>query len=85
MIMTEIKYPNVTVQLTGHDGNAFFVIGRVRQALREAGVSEEEISEFTAQEPPALTMTMYCGPSWSGWRSRVRGQLGQSLAEALCC
>jgi hypothetical protein len=28
------KYPNVRVQLTGEDGNAFFIIVRVAQALR---------------------------------------------------
>jgi hypothetical protein len=43
---TEPKYPDVTVRLTGTDGNAFALIGRVRSALREAGVSNHEIQEF---------------------------------------
>ena len=42
----DVKYPDVTVQLTGEDGNAFFIIGRIRQALRRHGVPQEEIEEF---------------------------------------
>lgn len=33
----EPLYPDVTVQLTGEDGNAFAVIGAVAKALRRAG------------------------------------------------
>lgn len=44
--MTQPKYPDVTVQLTGEDGNAFFIIGRVSQALRRAGVDNDEIEAF---------------------------------------
>jgi hypothetical protein len=44
---TEIKYPNITVQLTGEDGNAFAVIGRVRQALKRAGVPSAEVTLFS--------------------------------------
>lgn len=40
------KYPNVEVQLTGQDGNAFFIIARVNKALKKAGVSKEEIDAF---------------------------------------
>ncbi len=28
-------YPHITVELTGHDGNAFAILGRVLQALRQ--------------------------------------------------
>ena len=41
------KYPNVTVQLTGEDGNAFFIIGRVSKELRRAGVPSLDIEAFT--------------------------------------
>jgi hypothetical protein len=41
------KYPHVTVQLTGQDGNAYAILGRVRRALTRADVPEEEIDEFT--------------------------------------
>lgn len=40
------KYPDVHVQLTGEDGNAFFIIGRVRSALRRSGVEASEIEAF---------------------------------------
>jgi len=42
----QTKYPNITVQLTNEDGNAFSVMGRVVRALRDNGVSAEEIAEF---------------------------------------
>lgn len=43
---TEVKYPDVHVQLTGEDGNAFAIIGRVQSALRRAGVPAEEIEKY---------------------------------------
>jgi hypothetical protein len=39
------KY-NITVKLTGEDGNAFAILGRVRRALRNAGVPKEEQDKF---------------------------------------
>jgi hypothetical protein len=47
--MSEVKYPNIEVQLTGEDGNAMFIIGRVAKALRRAGVSTDEISRFSSE------------------------------------
>lgn len=43
----EPKYPDVEVQLTGEDGNVFFIIGRVCAALKRADVSEAEIEAYT--------------------------------------
>ena len=43
----ETKYPNITVQLSDADGNPFAIIGKVRQALRRAGLSAEEIRKFS--------------------------------------
>jgi hypothetical protein len=43
------KYPSITVQLTGEDGNAFFIIGRIRMAMRGAGVEKGEIDAFQAE------------------------------------
>ncbi|MCS5531497.1 MAG: hypothetical protein NZ780_01650 [Candidatus Poseidoniales archaeon] len=40
------KFPDVEVQLTGHDGNAFFILGKVKQALRRADASNEQLDEF---------------------------------------
>lgn len=37
---------NVPVQLSGEDGNAFAVIGRVHRVLREAGATPAEMKEF---------------------------------------
>lgn len=45
----EVKHPEVEVQLTGEDGNAFFIIGRVAQALKRARVPASEVSEFQAE------------------------------------
>jgi hypothetical protein len=51
--MTEVRHPDITVQLVGGDGNAYTVLGHVRRALREAGVSDEEISQFMAEATAA--------------------------------
>lgn len=40
------KHTNVTVTLTGRDGNAFAIIGRCRMAARDAGLSDDEIAAF---------------------------------------
>lgn len=47
--MSDVKYPHVTVQLSGEDGNAFFILGRVRKAMRQEGVSDEEIFAYTEE------------------------------------
>lgn len=47
--MKEVKYPNVTVQLSGTDSNAHMIISRVARELRHAGVSEEEIAEYNRE------------------------------------
>lgn len=44
--MSDIKYPDVHVQLTGTDGNAYAIMGAVATALRRAGVSSEEIEKY---------------------------------------
>ncbi len=40
------KHPEITVTLTGHDGNAFAVLGRCREAAAEAGLTDDEIAAF---------------------------------------
>lgn len=42
-------YPGIRVRLVGEDGNAFFIISRVRKALQRGGVSTEDIKTFTAE------------------------------------
>jgi hypothetical protein len=41
------KYPDIEVQLSNNDGNAFAIIGRIRKALKRAGVSSDECDNFT--------------------------------------
>ena len=43
------KFPNVKVKLTGKDGNAFFIMGTVGNALKRAGVPKEDIDKFYAE------------------------------------
>lgn len=45
----EVKYPNITVELIGQNGNAFMIIGLVDKALRRAGVSKEERDAFSEE------------------------------------
>ena len=42
---TDPKYPEIEVQLTGEDCNAFSVVGRVCKAMRSAGVPQATIDE----------------------------------------
>lgn len=42
----DVKYPDVTVQLTGRDGNAILIIGAVAKALRKE-VSAEAATAFS--------------------------------------
>lgn len=42
----ELSYEKPEVQLTGTNGNAFAVLGKVTRAMRRAGANEEELSEF---------------------------------------
>lgn len=46
---TETRFPHITVQLSGSDGNAFSIIGKVRGALKRYGVDQNEIDEFTRE------------------------------------
>jgi hypothetical protein len=47
--MKDTKYPEIEVKLTGTDGNAFALLGKVKRALAKAGVSTEEQSEFVKE------------------------------------
>lgn len=42
-------YPEIAVELSGSDGNAFAIIGAVRRAMRRAGVPAEEIGAFCSE------------------------------------
>ena len=43
------KYPDITIQLTGEDGNAFNILGICLQAMRRAGLSKVERDAFQAE------------------------------------
>ena len=43
--MTIPKY-NVKVKLVGTDGNAFAIISKVKRALRDAGATDEEVTQY---------------------------------------
>lgn len=44
-----VKYPEIEVQLTGNDGNAFAIMASVRKALKRAKVSPDEIAEYVKE------------------------------------
>ena len=39
------KY-DIDVELIGHDGNAFSIMGAVQKSLRRAGVPREELDQY---------------------------------------
>lgn len=41
--------PHIEVELLGHDGNAFAIIGRCTKAMRRAGVDKATIDAFTKE------------------------------------
>jgi hypothetical protein len=43
------KYPNIEVQLTEQDSNAFAIIGRVNRALEKAKIPKEECKQFMTE------------------------------------
>ena len=38
-----------TVKLTGHDGNAFSILGRVKKALMRSGADKEYIDQYFSE------------------------------------
>ena len=51
------RYPDIQVQLSGEDGNAFDILGRTTAALRHAGVPQDEIDAYFAKATAATTTT----------------------------
>jgi hypothetical protein len=48
MTTSDIKFPHLSVRLIGEDGNAFAIMGRVADALRRDGQSQEVIDAYMA-------------------------------------
>ena len=44
-----VKYPEIEVQLSGNDGNAFAIMGAVQRALRRAEIPQHEIEQYLNQ------------------------------------
>lgn len=44
-----MKYPKIRVQLTGEDGNAFSIMGKVIRAMKKANVSKDDIDSYTKE------------------------------------
>lgn len=42
-------YKDITVELTGTDGNAFAVMATVSSALRKGGASESDVEDYLAE------------------------------------
>ena len=40
---------DIDVDLTGHDGNAYSIMGRVMSALKQAGATSEQVDEYLAE------------------------------------
>ncbi len=40
------KYPHIKVELSGGDGNAFYILGVCLRAMRRDGLSQEERDRF---------------------------------------
>lgn len=44
-----VKYPDVVVELTSIDGNAFSIMGATTKAMRRAGIPKEEQDKYFAE------------------------------------
>lgn len=49
MSTTEVRYPDIEVRLTGTDGNAYALMGKVAAALKAHGVPKATVDEFFAE------------------------------------
>lgn len=52
--MSDVKYPEITVQLVGQDGNAFNLLGLCLRAMRQAKLSKEEQDAFYKEATSAI-------------------------------
>lgn len=47
--MPKVKYPKIKVKLVGKDGNAYSILARVRNAMRDAGVTPIQRDKFLGE------------------------------------
>jgi len=43
------KFSEIEVQLSGEDGNAFAIMGKVKRAMERAGCSKEDVAEYLSE------------------------------------
>lgn len=43
------KYPEISVQLTGEDGNAFAIMAKIGKALQRNKVPQEQVETYYAE------------------------------------
>ncbi len=46
---TSPKYPDIEIQLSGEDGNAFSIMGRVRRAMYRSGLGDTEWGDYYSE------------------------------------
>ena len=54
-----VKYPEVQVQLTGNDGNAFAILGNCKKEARRAGLTKDQIDEFMNEAMSVIMITYF--------------------------
>jgi hypothetical protein len=66
---TPPRHPDIQVQLSGEDGNAFAILGRTAAALRAAGVPQQEIDEFFAEATSGdYDHLLHTTMAWVDWQ-----------------
>lgn len=46
MSADEVMYPDIEVELSGQDGNAFAILSRTARAMTRGGVSKEQVDQY---------------------------------------
>ena len=44
--MSEVKFPEVEVEVEGVNANAFAILGTVSRAMKKAGITDQDIKEY---------------------------------------
>lgn len=44
--MSDVKYPDITVNIIGRDGNAFFILGACTSTMKQHKLPQSEIDSF---------------------------------------
>jgi hypothetical protein len=47
--MSDVRHPDIVVELVGTDGNAFAILGHVTRAMKAAGIDKAERDQFMAE------------------------------------